>query len=141
MCQQRVTVEDLPTRRVAAFCGLGNPQGFWNTLQQMGFHVVFKWSFPDHHVYQPAELKRLALQAQNAGADMLVTTEKDRINFPADFAVIVAPFEIAWLEIENTLEHEREFFGWLETRLANVSGGAPSGGNDVRPGEFLTRET
>jgi 3-deoxy-D-manno-octulosonic-acid transferase len=127
MCQQRVTVNELPSRRVAAFCALGNPQGFWNTLIQMDFHVVFKWSFPDHHVYQPAELKRLALQAQNAGADMLVTTEKDRINFPAEFAAMVAPLEIAWLEIENTLDHEREFFDWLEAKLAAASGTVPPG--------------
>jgi tetraacyldisaccharide 4'-kinase len=121
MCQQRVTVEELPSRRVAAFCGLGNPQGFWNTLAEMGFHVVFRWTFPDHHVYQPAELRRLAQQAKDEGADLLVTTEKDRINFPVDFASIVAPFEIAWLEIENALERENEFFDWLETRLAAAS--------------------
>jgi tetraacyldisaccharide 4'-kinase len=118
MCQQRVTVEDLPSHRVAAFCGVGNPQGFWNTLAQMGFHVVFRWTFPDHHVYQPGELRRMAQQAKAEGADMLVTTEKDRINFPPDFAAAVAPLELAWLEIENVLEREAEFFEWLEKRLA-----------------------
>jgi tetraacyldisaccharide 4'-kinase len=121
MCQQRITVDELPSRRVAAFCGLGNPQGFWNTLAQMGLHVLFRWTFPDHHVYQPAELRRLAQQAKSEGADMLVTTEKDRINFPADFASAVEPLEIAWLEIENVLERENEFFNWLETRLAGAS--------------------
>jgi tetraacyldisaccharide 4'-kinase len=129
MCQQRITVEELPSRRVAAFCGLGNPQGFWNTLAQMGFHVVFRWTFPDHHVYQPAELRRLAQQAKSEGADMLVTTEKDRINFPVDFAAAVAPLEIAWLEIENVLERENDFFDWLEARLP----GAPSARVPVRP--------
>jgi 3-deoxy-D-manno-octulosonic-acid transferase len=118
VCQQRVVLKELPSRRVAAFCALGNPQGFWNTLSQLGLEVVYKWSFPDHHVYQPAQLKRLALQAEAAGAGILVTTEKDRINFPADFAAIVAPLEIAWLEIENVLEHENEFFEWLEAKLS-----------------------
>jgi tetraacyldisaccharide 4'-kinase len=108
---------------------LGNPQGFWNTLAQMGFHVVFRWTFPDHHVYQPAELRRLAQQAKSEGADMLVTTEKDRINFPVDFAAAVAPLEIAWLEIENVLERENDFFDWLEARLPD----APSARVPVRP--------
>jgi tetraacyldisaccharide 4'-kinase len=125
MCQQRVTVEELPSRQVAAFCGLGNPQGFWNTLTHMGLHVVVSWTFPDHHVYQPGELRRMAQQAKAEGADLLVTTEKDRINFPPDFAAAVAPLEIAWLEIESVLEKETEFFEWLEKRLAEPQSSAP----------------
>lgn len=117
MCQQRMTVDQLPSKRVAAFCALGNPQGFWNTLTQMGFETVYRWNFPDHHVYQPYELRRLSLQAQSAGASILVTTEKDRINFPPDFETTVAPLEVAWLEIDNVLEKEREFFEWLQQRL------------------------
>ncbi len=118
MCQQKTTVNDLPSSRVAAFCGLGNPQGFWNTLTQMGLETVSRWSFPDHHLYRPAELKHLSLQAQSLGADLLVTTEKDRINFPPEFASDVAPLEVAWLEIDNKLDGEAAFFGWLESKLS-----------------------
>jgi tetraacyldisaccharide 4'-kinase len=118
MCQQRMTVEELPSKRIAAFCALGNPQGFWNTLSQMGYEIVYKWSFPDHHVYQPVDLRRLSLEAESAGASILVTTEKDRINFPHDFALAAAPLEIAWLEIENALEREEEFFDWLENKIS-----------------------
>ena len=121
MCQQKMTVGNLPSRRIAAFCGLGNPQGFWNTLAQMEFEVVYRWTFPDHHVYRPAELKHLALQAQSVGADLLVTTEKDRINFPPDFALNVAPLEVAWLEIENRLDGEQAFFTWLQEKLSAVT--------------------
>jgi tetraacyldisaccharide 4'-kinase len=116
--QQRVITAGLPTTRVAAFCALGNPQSFWNTLAQLGLDVVFRWSFPDHHVYQPAELRRISMQAQEQGASVLVTTEKDWINFPKDFAQNVAPLEVAWLEIENVIEGEAEFFTWLGDRLS-----------------------
>ncbi len=69
-------------RRVAAFCGLGNPQNFWNTLNALDLHVAYRWPFPDHHPYTPVEIARLAHQARAHGADLLVTTEKDRINLP-----------------------------------------------------------
>jgi 3-deoxy-D-manno-octulosonic-acid transferase len=118
MCMQRATVEELPSRRVAAFCGLGNPQGFWNVLDQIGLNIVFRWSFPDHHSYQPLELKHIAVQAQRAGASLLVTTEKDRINFPQNFMSVVEPLEVAWLEIEYVLEKEDEFLAWLESRIS-----------------------
>jgi tetraacyldisaccharide 4'-kinase len=118
MSRQRTTLPELPYRRVAAFCAIGNPQGFWNTLDKMGLETVFRWTFPDHHVYQPAELRRIASQAQSAGAQVLVTTEKDRINFPREFVSNVEPLEVAWLEIENILEREDDFFRWLETKLS-----------------------
>lgn len=131
MCGQQTILKELPYTRVAAFCAIGNPQGFWNTLDQMGLEVVYRWSFPDHHVYQPAQLRRIASQALSAGAQALVTTEKDRINFPRDFASAVSPLEVAWLEIENVLEREAAFFAWLEGRLA---GSTREAGN--RPGRI-----
>jgi tetraacyldisaccharide 4'-kinase len=115
---KRQVVEELPAKKVGAFCGLGNPQAFWNTLDAMGLNVVFRWSFPDHHAYQPLELRRIASQALSAGAEILVTTEKDRINFPGDFASSVAPLDVAWLEIENTVDDEEELLSWIESALS-----------------------
>jgi tetraacyldisaccharide 4'-kinase len=104
-------------RRAAAFCGLGNPQAFWNTLDVLGVDVVFRWTFDDHHLYTPRELHRLRLQAQDAGADVLITTEKDRMNLPPGVEAFVAPLEIAWLEIDYSLDREDEFLQLLEKKL------------------------
>lgn len=128
LCQQRLTLDALPVKRVAAFCALGNPQGFWNTLAKLGLDVVFRWSFPDHHSYQPAEMKRIALQATSLGAEMLVTTEKDRVNFPRNFVSSIEPLEVAWLEIETVPENEAEFVRWLEARLALIGERAEEAG-------------
>jgi tetraacyldisaccharide 4'-kinase len=117
ICTKREIVDELPAKRVGAFCGLGNPQGFWNTLAALGLEVVFRWEFPDHHPYQPVELHRLSSQARRLGAEILVTTEKDRVNFPSDFVSSAAPLDIAWLEIESTLDEEAEFFSWLESHV------------------------
>ncbi len=104
-------------RRAAAFCGLGNPQAFWNTLEILGIDVVFRWTFDDHHLYTPQELLRLKLQAQAAGADVLLTTEKDRMNLPPGVDAFVAPLDIAWLEIEYKLDREDEFLDLLKQKL------------------------
>jgi tetraacyldisaccharide 4''-kinase len=118
ICSKRQVVDELPAKNVGAFCALGNPQGFWNTLNEMGLNLVFQWTFPDHHAYQQLELKRVASQALAAGAEMLVTTEKDRINFPRDFASSLAPLDVAWLEIENTVDEEGELLSWIESALS-----------------------
>jgi 3-deoxy-D-manno-octulosonic-acid transferase len=104
-----VSCEELGRRRVAAFCGLGNPRAFWSTIEELGLEVVFRWAFRDHHSYLPPELQRLALQARGAGAEILVTTEKDALNLCENAASLVAPLKMYWLKIGVEIENEAEF--------------------------------
>jgi tetraacyldisaccharide 4'-kinase len=99
----------VPFRRVAAFCGLGAPQSFWNTLAQLNLDVVSTWAFDDHHAYKPEDLRRLRQQAQTAGAEVLVTTEKDIMNLREGAAELAAPVKIYWLKIGVELDREKEF--------------------------------
>lgn len=117
LCREGLKIDGLLTGKVAAFCGLGNPQAFWNTLEQLGLEVVYRWAFNDHHLYAPVELHRLRQQAQAAGAGLLVTTEKDRMNLPPGVEAMVAPLELAWLEIQYRLDREAEFLTFLDQRL------------------------
>nr|MDQ2712431.1 tetraacyldisaccharide 4'-kinase [Acidobacteriota bacterium] len=103
--------------RVGAFCGLGNPENFWQTLDSLGLNVVFRWPFPDHHVYKPSELQRVAHQARMQGAEILVTTEKDRVNCPSHLESLISPLNLFWLEIELVLNDEAGFFAVLNKVL------------------------
>lgn len=94
---------------VAAFCGLGNPDSFWATLRTLGIAPVFSWAFSDHHVYKPKDLRRLADHARLHGAKTLLTTQKDAMNLPANFARLIAPLELYWLDIEMQIEGENQF--------------------------------
>ncbi len=109
--------QNLGARRVGAFCGLGNPQNFWNTLEILGLEIVSRWAFADHHQYKPIELQRIAHQARVHGAEILVTTEKDRLNCPRHLDRAIAPLELAWLEIDLEIEDESRFFTLLDEVL------------------------
>ncbi len=98
--------DELGVKRVAAFCGLGNPRSFWKTLEGSGLDVAFRWAFGDHHSYRPNELRRLSHQAGAAGAEALVTTEKDFLNLFAGSAEVVAPLKLFWLKIGIEIENE-----------------------------------
>ncbi len=53
---QTLSLLEARDQRWAAFCGIGNPQGFCRTLTSCGLAVSddrFR-AFPDHHLYQPA---------------------------------------------------------------------------------------
>jgi tetraacyldisaccharide 4'-kinase len=112
---QPITVP--PGARVAAFCGLGNPANFWNTLESLGLHVVFRWTFGDHHSYTPVEIQRIADQAKAHRAEVLVTTEKDRINLPDHLQKLLKGAQLAWLEIELELEDEIGFLAAFDRAL------------------------
>ena len=53
----------------------------------------------DHHRYEVEELDRLFLQAKNAGADIMVTTEKDAVRIPLGYKPIM-PLYYVRMEIE-----------------------------------------
>ena len=93
-----------PVGAVAAFCGLGNPAGFWRTLEGLDVHPVLRRAFSDHHRYTPQELRRFAQNAQAQGAATLVTTEKDFANLPPDWGQAIQPLELRVLEIRIEVE-------------------------------------
>lgn len=66
--------------RVFAFCGVGNPQAFFDDLRRWGFSVAGERSFRDHHRYSPADLAALERAAEALQADAMICTEKDVFN-------------------------------------------------------------
>ena len=66
-------------RRILAFCGIGTPNYFRQTLQRLEAEVVTWKTFPDHHPFARSEIEPLIQKAKDCGAEILVTTEKDGV--------------------------------------------------------------
>ncbi len=73
------SIGSLGDRAVAAFCGIGNPEGFRRTLEGVGANVVGFRTFPDHHVYSSMDVAELIGWARGLGADLAMTTQKDLV--------------------------------------------------------------
>jgi len=69
--------------RLAAFCGLGNPEGFRRTLLGMGLTIAGFRTFPDHHPYAATDVADLSSWARSLGADLALTTQKDLVKLRA----------------------------------------------------------
>lgn len=96
---------------VLGFCGIGRPEKFDATLRDLGLNVVDLHPFDDHHRYRPDELARLEADARAAGAT-LVTTEKDFVRLPPDFAA-----KVRVVPIEAVLADEATFLAFLRGKL------------------------
>ncbi|MGJ5819641.1 tetraacyldisaccharide 4'-kinase [Paludibaculum fermentans] len=70
-----------PGTTVGAFCGLGQPEGFKQTLQNLDLSISFFRVFPDHHHYTEQDLQPMSMRSQ-----LLLTTEKDLLNIDPDLA-------------------------------------------------------
>ena len=76
----RLAVPDEVTgRRVFAFSGLANNEQFFASLRANGLDVVGTKSFRDHHRYSAADVAAIKAAARAAGAEVVVTTEKDAV--------------------------------------------------------------
>jgi tetraacyldisaccharide 4'-kinase len=76
----RADIETLAGKPVGAFCGIGNPAGFHHTLRTCNFDVLAFREFPDHHVFDAAELDRLHAWADELPhVAALVCTHKDLV--------------------------------------------------------------
>jgi tetraacyldisaccharide 4'-kinase len=73
----------LEGRPVLAAAGIGNPAAFERTLDALGARVVSTARFPDHHAYRDEDLGDIARAAEQAGAEAVVTTQKDAVKWPA----------------------------------------------------------
>lgn len=70
--------DELRGKPVAAFCGIGNPEAFRQTLRDLGASVAEFRSYPDHHNYTRTDVDELQTWAEKQTADAIIaTTQKD----------------------------------------------------------------
>jgi len=78
-------VETLRGRRVAAFCGIGNPAGFRHSLEACGYDVVAFREFPDHHPFPSHDVESLAQWAAGfSDLEAILCTQKDLVKIAAE---------------------------------------------------------
>ena len=83
---------------VAAFCGIGNPESFFNLLRTAGYTLNYQRIFRDHHNFTQADVDQFIRTAQSHGALALLTTAKDAVKARSlDFSL---PCYVAEIEIE-----------------------------------------
>jgi tetraacyldisaccharide 4'-kinase len=89
---------DVNQRRVAAFCGIANPDSFFTLLQRAGYELASSRAFRDHQNYSQYTIDRMIADADARGAQALITTAKDAVKVRSlNFAL---PCYVAEIDIE-----------------------------------------
>jgi len=91
--------ETLKNQPVVAFCGIANPEGFRQILEDSQVQLKMFKAFPDHHVYSLQDIKDLESRALKEGGKFILVSEKDAvklkdIKFSLPFYKVVIDLEI-----------------------------------------------
>ncbi len=91
--------------RAFAFCGVGNPESFFEQLKRAGVEPVATKSYADHHFYSQADVSEIEASAKSYGAEVLLTTAKDAVK------ISNLKFEMSCsvVEIEMEMDDKDEF--------------------------------
>lgn len=87
----------LAGRRVVAFAGIGRPQKFFDTLEELGCELLARHAFADHSPYRPEQIMAICEEAAALEA-IPVTTEKDLVRLPSEARAMVrtVPVRLEW---------------------------------------------
>ncbi|MFQ0812679.1 tetraacyldisaccharide 4'-kinase [Brucella anthropi] len=108
--------------RWLAFAGIGNPEKFYASVAEAGGEIVETRSFPDHHSFEPDEIRNLIDTSRRQGLG-LITTAKDQVRLatmigvPAEFLA-----KLAVLDVDLTFERDDALDRILDTVIERFRG-------------------
>lgn len=116
-------LESLKGRTVVAFCGIGNPEGFRQTIEPLRGGPVPLRIFPDHHNYKASDVADLTRWGRDLGAELVLTTQKDLVKLRVE-ALGAIPLRALRIGLQ-ILSGESELIDALE--VARNGSGKPPG--------------
>ncbi len=96
----------LPTP-LFAFCGIGHPDLFRNTLMAQNIKLSGFMPLRDHQAFTPSLLKKIAKQAERSGAHGIITTEKDLVKLRRN------DFKLPCYSLQMKVKPEQNFISYL----------------------------
>lgn len=100
------------------FSGLADNADVLRTVAALGARPVGAMGFPDHHAFSEKDRKAIFQAARECGANLLVTTEKDAVRFPAETTF---PLDLAVVGVDIDFgADENRFLDFLTRRLERM---------------------
>jgi tetraacyldisaccharide 4'-kinase len=95
---------------VLAFAGIASPERFFDDLRAAGYTLAGTLSFRDHHPYSRRDVARIGQAARAAGAEAVLTTEKDFVRLLPHRPF---PMRAGWVPLTMEPDPLPEFRRWL----------------------------
>ncbi|MGA1980177.1 MAG: tetraacyldisaccharide 4'-kinase [Sedimentisphaerales bacterium] len=100
MTGEKITIEQLKDKKIFAFCGIGNPDAFLNTVRNTGANLVGSKIYNDHYHYTDADFDDIHNRANRLEADLILSTQKDHTHYAIRNTRYGIPFAYLAVEIK-----------------------------------------
>jgi tetraacyldisaccharide 4'-kinase len=114
---ESIPIQRLAGKRYFAFCGIGAPESFFRELGEHAGICCGVREFDDHHDYTEADLSAIGEAARQAGAEMVITTEKDWVKLERFAGGMPVPLLRAELTIRFWPDHEERLWQLIRSRI------------------------
>jgi len=101
-------ISEFKNKKVIAFAGIGNPENFFDLLNDNKIDIEEEIKFPDHHEYSEETLENLINKAKENN-NILLTTEKDYFRITKNYKK-----NISFLKIEVEIENRNQFIDQIK---------------------------
>jgi len=78
-----LSLKEFHSKRIALVCGIAAPESFEDLVSSLGIDIGLSFRFPDHHPYTKEDLDKIISDSKQNSIDIIITTEKDSVRFPA----------------------------------------------------------
>ena len=103
-------------QKVLALSAIGDPESFYETIEQHDFNIVKKTSFSDHYEYRQSDIDMIKNEKKTF--DLVITTEKDMVKIENLNIAGIRIFSLVG-DFQLVGEEKDEFFAQLEKKLLN----------------------
>lgn len=94
-----VPSSDVFGKNALIFSGVGNPNQFRRTVNELGVQVVDELVFRDHEAYVPSRVEDIYRRIEQSNPEVVLTTEKDLIKVQSSWSSLTPLFAVC-LELE-----------------------------------------
>jgi tetraacyldisaccharide 4'-kinase len=114
-------LESIQGKKVALFCGIGNPARFVNTVEALGADVLLTHFSADHRIPTALRLFAFADTARQKGASLLLCTEKDKVKLSSNRL----PLPLGWIRAGLQIVKHQEAWNQLIDKVKLSAGIVP----------------
>lgn len=110
-------LDQIKGKKVGVFCGIGQPEAYMRSLQQLGLEIVATLVLNDHQKASSKEWKLFTEQCLQKQAELLLCTEKDFVKIQDTEREI----PISYLESQLTILHGQKHYRALKQKILQLA--------------------
>ena len=114
---RRLPLSELKGKKIASISAIANPASFNAFLCEFGGTIVLEKHFADHHRYRQQEMIDFVNDAKAAGAEFIMTTEKDAVRMPR---LDRRDIQVFFLRVEIDILSGQESFDQCISRICFI---------------------